>query len=132
MTKDRRYQVIADELTKISTHSKLDNSLMAAHSRGAWGFYKLFCEQGDIEYCATMLPSEDQVKKESDLLAASSMLTLRKAYYILDGKQKDEIAARIRQIYRNLPLDKSLKRKVIDQIYSELFAPSLPLSLSLA
>jgi len=89
----------------------------------------LFCEQGNIEFCATMLPNENQVTTESPLLAASSMIMLRKAYYLLEGKQKAEIAARIKQIYRTLPLDKSLKRRVIDEIYSELFAPPVPLSL---
>ncbi|MGZ3723134.1 MAG: hypothetical protein ACXVA9_09400, partial [Bdellovibrionales bacterium] len=102
--KDRRYKIIADELTKISSHTKIDQSIFAAHSRGSWGFYTLFCEQGNIEFCATMLPDENQVTTESPLLAASSMIMLRKAYYLLQGKQKDEVAARIKQIYRTLPL----------------------------
>jgi hypothetical protein len=102
---------------------------MAAHSRGSWGFYALFCEQGDVEFCTTFLPDESRVKEESPLLAASSMILLRKAFYVLKGKQKQEVADRIKQIYRDIPLDNSLKRKVIDQIYSEIFAPPTPLSL---
>ena len=129
--KDPRYKIIADELTKISVHSThlLDDSIMATHSRGAWSFYSLFCEQGNVEYCTAFLPDEDRIKIESPLLAASSMIMLRKAFYLLKGKQKEEVADRIKQIYKTTPLDSALKRKVIEQIYSELFAPPIPLSL---
>jgi hypothetical protein len=125
---DHRYKIIADELTKISAHAQLDHSVMAAHARGSWDFYKLFCQQGDLEFCPVMLPSETQVLEGTPLLASSNMLLLRRAYYSLKGKQRDEIAARIKSIYRTLPMDKGLKRKVIDEIYSELFAPAMPLS----
>lgn len=121
--KDDRYAIIARELAKITQHSPdiLNDSVVAAHSRGAWNFYKLFCEQGDIEYCVTFLPDEEQIKVQSPLLAASSMLMLRKAYSVLKGKQKEEVADRIRRIYDQTPAGPDLKRRVIEQIYSELF-----------
>src|SRR6202000_807848 len=116
---DHRYKIIADELTKISNHVShpLDSGVMAAHSRGAWKLYALFCEQGDVEFCTTFLPDQNRIEEESPLLAPSSMLTLRQASHSLTGKQKEEVAERIRQIYKTLPVDNSLKRKVIDQIY---------------
>jgi hypothetical protein len=130
--KDRRYKIIADELTKISKYTPqiLDQGIMAAHSRGAWKLYALFCEQGDVEYCTTFLPDKESIRDESPLLAASNMILLRKAYYTLKGKQKDEVAERIKQIYQSLPLDQGIKRKVIDEIYSELFKQPLALSLA--
>jgi hypothetical protein len=130
--KDPRYKIIADELSKISNHvaHPLDSGVMAAHSRGAWKLYALFCEQGDVEFCTTFLPDQNRIEEESPLLASSSMLILRHAYHALTGKQKDEVAERIRQIYKTLPLDNSLKRKMIDQIYSELFPVPLSLNIS--
>lgn len=130
MPPDPRYKIVARELNRISEHANLlDNSVMAAHSRGAWGFYSLFCEQGNVEFCTTFLPSDEQIKIESPLLAVSSMLMLRKAFYVLNGKQKAEIAERIKQLYKVTPSGGGLKRRMIEQIYSELFAAPTPLSL---
>jgi hypothetical protein len=129
--KDDRYEIVARELVKVSEHGSdlIDNSLMGAHARGAWGFYTLFCEKGDVEFCSSFLPDEEQIEIESPLLAASSMILLRKAYYVLKGKQKDEVAERIRQIYQHTPAGPGLKRQVIERIYSELFTRPVTLSL---
>jgi len=129
---DPRYKIIADELTKISNHvtHPMDRGVLAAHSRGAWKLYALFCEQGDVEFCTTFLPDQNRIEEESPLLASSSMLILRQAYHSLSGKQKDEVAERIKQIYKTLPMDNSLKRKMIDQIYSELFP--IPMSMNIS
>lgn len=123
--KDARYKKVADALKELTlkNNTPLKDSVIAYFARGDWTFYKLFCEEGDVSFCPTFLPDESRVQKESPLLAAASMLRLKKAYQVLDGKEREEVATRIKNLYREIPLAEKLQRKFIDQIYRELFGP---------
>lgn len=125
--KDARYQRVADALEILTEKSDnpLYESVIAEFSRGDWRAYQLFCEQGNTDYCSVFMPDEESVKKQSPLLAAASLLRLKNAYTVLNGKQRKEIGERIKKLYREIPVAQKLQRKFIDQIYNELFPPSL-------
>lgn len=122
--KDPRYKVISDvfEQLTLRTNDVVQKSFVTEFSRGEWRFYTIFCEQGDTQYCSTFLPDEKKVGAEPPLLAAASMMRLRKAYQVLKGEQREIAASRLKRLYKEIPRSDSLKRKFIDQIYSELFA----------
>lgn len=128
---DARYQILARELTKLTAHAPdlMNSSIPAAHARGRWSFYALFCAKGNLEFCVDFLPNAEQINVESPVLAASSLMVLRQAYHSLKGNPREQVAARIKELYLHIPMDGSLKRKVIEQIYTEIFSPSIPLSL---
>lgn len=129
--KDKRYQRVSEALEILTLKSKdpLGASVIAQFAHGDWRFYEMFCEQGNTEFCPSFLPDAASLKKESPLLAAASLLRLKKAYAVLKGKERDEVGERIKKLYREIPVAQKLQRKFIDQIYQELFQP---LSLSLA
>ncbi|MGE0762342.1 MAG: hypothetical protein AB7N80_03590 [Bdellovibrionales bacterium] len=121
--KDVRYQAFANKMRKISEKSPnpLTSSLPAAHARGAWGFYRGFCEPQNQSGCVEFLPPQDLIERQSPLLGASSMMLLRQAYFSTEGEGRNQIANRIRNLYLTTPRDQILKRQVIDKIYRELF-----------
>lgn len=127
--KDMRYQAVAAKI--LGWQSKqtnlILNSVMTEHARGAWGFYEGFCNPKNQDSCIDFLPSENQIDVQSPLIAASSMLLLRTAYFGLSGKPRDEVAARIRKVYESTKLS-GLPKKMIEQIYNELFGTPLDLS----
>ena len=120
---DPRYLKFSRAMTKVAEQSSnvLRDSLPAAHLRGAWGLYQGFCGPNNNSYCVDFLPSEDLIDRQSPLLGASSIIMLRQAYYVLDGKGREDVAHRIRNLYRKIPTSDHLKRKVISEIYQELF-----------
>jgi hypothetical protein len=124
---DPRYQVVAKVLEQLAMRPAdvIERSVVAEFSKGDWNFYTLFCEKGNTEYCSIFLPDEKRVKSEAPLLAAASMMRLRKAYQVLNGQQRDLIAARIKKLHHDIPHSDALKRKFIDQIYDELFVNPL-------
>jgi hypothetical protein len=123
--KDARYKKVAKTLSELTLRSKtpLKDSVVAEFARGDWTFYKLFCEEGDTSFCSTFLPDESRVKREAPLLAAASLMRLKKAYHVLSGEEREKVAARIRNLYREIPIEEKLTRRFIDQIYLELFGP---------
>lgn len=131
LAKDPRYIVVVKALEQLALHSKNDvqSSFIAEFSRGDWKFYTLFCEDGNTDFCSVFLPDDGQIKNEPSLLAAASILRLQKAYSVLSGPQRDLIGDRIKKLYREIPPEAALKRKFIEQIYSEMFLTSKPLSL---
>jgi hypothetical protein len=124
--KDARYKKVAKTLNELTLRSKtpLKDSVVAEFARGDWTFYKLFCEEGDTSFCSTFLPDESRVKREAPLLAAASLMRLKKAYHVLSGEEREKVAARIKNLYREIPVEEKLTRRFIDQIYLELFGPA--------
>lgn len=124
--KDARYKKVAKTLSELTLRSKtpLKDSVVAEFARGDWTFYKLFCEEGDTSFCSTFLPDESRVKREAPLLAAASLMRLKKAYHVLSGEEREKVAARIKNLYREIPVEEKLTRQFIDQIYLELFGPA--------
>jgi hypothetical protein len=130
--KDTRYKDVAAFLEKFTLQSEdaANRSVVTEYAKGDWGFYVLFCEQGDTSFCTDFLPDENQVKADPPLLAAASILRLRKAYQVLRGKDRETVAKKIKTLYREIPRHDHLQRKFIDQIYNELFPTAIPLSMA--
>lgn len=124
--KNSKHQAIAKDLEELSL--KGDRTALQ-FANGDWQFYKLFCEEGNVAHCATMVPTEDLIEKQAPLIAAGSLLHLRQAYLVLNGQQKEQIAQRIRNLYDRIPKQAKVQRKFIDQIYAELFGPQIPLGM---
>jgi hypothetical protein len=133
LTKDPRYKVVSHVLEELAMHASdgVQRSFVTEFSQGDWRFYTLFCEQGNTEFCSIFLPDESKVSAEAPLLAAASMLRLRKAYQVLKGEQRELVAQRLKNLYRDIPRSSALKRKFIEQIYNELFPAPIPLSMAL-
>ncbi|MGE3682611.1 MAG: hypothetical protein AB7G93_12870 [Bdellovibrionales bacterium] len=130
LAKDKRYELVAKALERLALRAPdvVQSSFLTEFSRGDWRFYTLFCEQGNTEFCSVFLPDANKVTGEPPLLAAASMMRLRKAYQVLKGEQREHVALRLKQLYRDIPASSSLKRRVIEQIYDELFRGETPLS----
>ncbi len=99
----------------------VQDSFLSQYSKGTWGTYTLFCNPQSSEFCTLFLPDEKQVMKESALIGSSSMILLRTAYLKLSGEDRKLVEDRIRNLYQSISTNDPLKRKVIDQIYQELF-----------
>ena len=129
--KDPRYQIVAQVMEQLAMHAKdgVQRSFVTEFSRGDWRFYTLFCEQGNTEFCSRFLPDEHKVSSEPPLLAAASMMRLRKAYQVLKGEQRELVAKRIKNLYRDIPQSDLLRRKFIEEIYGELFQNQIPLGM---
>jgi hypothetical protein len=125
--KDARYKNVESLITRLTLRSNdvLRESVVAAFAAGDWEFYKMFCEQGDTSGCKDFMPDEKFVKGERPLLAAASMVRLKKAFHALKGKDQEIVAQRIKNLYRDIPESQALQRKFIDQIYNELFGMKL-------
>lgn len=130
--KDPRYLIVAKALEDLMLRqpSAIQESFISEFSRGDWRFYTLFCEQGDTEYCSRFLPEKEMVKAQSPLIAAASMLRLRKAFTVLKGEQKEQVAQRLKDLYRDIPASDRLKRKFIEEIHRELFPIQLGMEIT--
>lgn len=130
LPKTSEYAEVEKVLTQLAQQSNdvLRNSFVSEFSKGDWSFYTLFCEEGNTSYCSDFLPDAQRVKGEPPLLAAASMLRLRKAYTVLKGSQQDLIASRLKKLYREIPKEDVLRRKFIDQIYEDLFENQIPMT----
>ena len=124
---DPRFLKVAKRLQDLALKSSdlLRDSALAEFSKGEWTFFELWGEN-----CFEFLPLEKRIYSEVPLMAASSMMHLQKAYFLFKGKRKKQIARRIKKLYKEIPQDQVLQRRVIDQIYKELFGPAIPLRLS--
>jgi hypothetical protein len=105
----------------------IHESFLTDYAQGTWGFYDLFCQAPNKEFCTTFLPDEKQVLRESELIGSSSMILLREAYLKLQGQDKKFVETRIKKLYIQISKRDPLKRKVIEQIYQELFGVKIPL-----
>lgn len=125
LTKDARYRRLTEKLEELTlkTPDPVYQSVIAEFARGDWEFYKLFCEQGDTSFCTDFLPDEKSVKEDKPLLAAASLLRLKNAFHVLKGKEREKVAARLKNLFKEIPAENKLQRKFIDEIYKELFAP---------
>lgn len=121
-----KHKEMAQMLEKLSLSGDMTVQKFAA---GDWQFYKLFCEEGDVQHCALMIPDEERVRKASPLLAAGSILHLRQAYLSLAGAQKEQVAERIKNLYSSIPKSAKIQRRFIEKVYAELFGTQIPLSL---
>ncbi|MGZ5279881.1 MAG: hypothetical protein ACXWC9_08065, partial [Pseudobdellovibrionaceae bacterium] len=128
---DAQTKQAADRLHKnaLSASDVVHESFLSEFTQGTWGFYNLFCKPKNQEFCTLFLPDESQVKKESALLGSSSLILLRTAYLELKGSDRKLIESRIRNLYLSISKEDVLKRKVIEQIYQELFTIKVPLAL---
>jgi hypothetical protein len=119
---DPRYKQLNKILLKSTLQSGdlLNQSWISRYAKGSWGLYEGFCNLSNNDDCKYFVPDEKLIGNQSDLLAASSMLLLRSAYYSVDGKSRSDIAARIKTLYRITPKSNELQRRVIEAIYSEM------------
>lgn len=128
---DQRYATVSRLLKRLTELNKdpVHTSLLEAHARGEWGLYKLFCEQGSVEYCSEFLPDEKLIGKMNSMTGASSMILLKVAYLKLRGPQQNKVAERLRNLYRTIGNEDQLKRRVIEDIYRELFSAPMPVGM---
>ncbi len=128
---DQRYKQVSDLLLKMAEYSKDPAHLLMleAHSKGEWGLYALMCEKGSTAYCSDFLPDIKHISKQTPLVAASSMLLLKTAYFKLNGPQQRKVFERIRELYRTIDKEDTLKRRVIDSIYNEVLPSAPPLGM---
>ena len=131
LPQDDRFKKVSEILARLTLKEEniTQSSVLAEFAQGEWGFYSP-CDRKKNKACPIFLPDEKDIKDGAPLIAAASMMHLQKAYLALDGKEKREVEKRIKNLYRNIPRDSRLKRKVIDEIYAELFSPKIPLKLS--
>ena len=128
---DQRYKQVSDLLLKMAEYSKDPAHLLMleAHSKGEWGLYALMCEKGSTAYCSDFLPDTKRITKQAPLVAASSMLLLKTAYFKLNGSQQRKVFERIRELYRSIDKEDTLKRRMIDSIYNEVLPSAPPLGM---
>ena len=110
----------------------LKQSELTAFADADWGDYQNFC-QGSVSenMCLELLPDAGHIRAQSEMLGASSLLVLRHAYRQFSGKNKKQVATLIARLYRDIPREDRLKRRVIEEIYLEIF-PSSRLQLKLS
>lgn len=128
---DDRYKQVSDLLVKMAEYSKdpAHMLMLEAHSKGEWGLYSLMCEKGSTEYCSDFLPEAGKISAQPPLIAASSMLLLKTAYFKLSGEQQRKVGQRIRSLYESIDKNDVLKRRVIESIYKDVFPAWQPLGL---
>jgi hypothetical protein len=125
LKKDFRYDLVTKRLEQNPAFA------VEQFAKGDWDFYRLFCEKGDVSFCADFVPDEHNVKDDQPLLAAASILKLRQAYLVLKGEQRQVIAQRIRNLHKTIPAQDKIKRRFIDQVFQELFGPEIiPLGMA--
>jgi hypothetical protein len=131
LPQDSRYQKVSDLLLKMTVKSPdvINQSLLTLFAAGEWGFFSP-CEGTGYKKCPIFLPEEKDIRNQSPIIAAASMLHLQKAYLNLEGKEKKEAKDRIMSLYLNTPENAPLQREVIKRIYLQLFSTSIPLSQS--
>jgi hypothetical protein len=112
----------------LATADVVHESFLTEYARGTWSFYDLFCKPQNADSCTLFLPDEEQIKKQSSLLGSSSLILLRTAYLGLQGENQKQVETRLRNLYASIPQNDLLKRKVIEQIYQELFGIKVPLA----
>jgi len=127
---DPRFGKVAEILSRLTLKSDdiIKRSLITLFAKGEWGFYSP-CDTKKDNRCPIFLPEEEHVKNQPPLIAASLMIHLKDAYFLLKGKEKQEVATRIKNLYRSIPENSPIKLQDIDEIYFEIFAPRVHLSL---
>ncbi len=126
----RTYDIVFNSLLnqQLESTSLLTKSEIADFASGKWVEYVNFC-QGSVtqELCSQLLPSNERIKEQNEMLGATSMLVLKNAYHHFPGDTKKQAAQQIRKLYKETPRDSILKRRVIDQIYKEIQQPQMEL-----
>jgi hypothetical protein len=131
LPKDERFKKVSEIIARLTLKEEnvTQSSVLAEFAQGEWGFYSP-CDRKKNKACPIFLPEEKDIKDGAPLIAAASMIHLQKAYLALEGKEKREVEKRIKNLYRNISAKDLLKRRVINEIYAELFAPKPRLKLS--
>jgi len=126
----RSYDLVLKKLItqQISRKDLLKNSELSIYAMAQWEEYQPFCKgitaEGD---CVELLPDSHKIREQSELLGASSMMVLRSAYKQFSGQTKRRVEELIVRLYREIPKEQYLKRKVIEQIYQEMKQPRIDL-----
>lgn len=121
--KNRSYEIVMNSLINQQFESKnlLTKSEIADFASGKWVEYVNFCKGSVTEsLCSELLPSNESIKGQSEMLGATSMLVLKNAYHHFSGDTKKQVAKQILKLYQETSNDSPLKRRVIDQIYKEI------------
>ncbi|WP_413943794.1 hypothetical protein [Bdellovibrio sp. HCB-162] len=126
----RNYDIVFNSLInqQFESQALLTKSEIAEFASGKWVEYVNFCKGSVTEaLCGELLPTNDRIKEQNELLGATSMLVLKSAYHQFSGDTKKHIAAQIVKLYKETSNDSPLKRRVIDQIYREIQEPKVEL-----
>jgi hypothetical protein len=121
--KNNRYHIIYNSLInqQIASGALLSKSEIADLASGKWGEYVEFCKGSVTDsLCSELLPTTQKIKDQNELLGATSMIILKNAYNHFSGPTKMKIARQIETLYKETANESFLKRRVIDQIYSEI------------
>jgi len=128
--KDRRYDIVFNSLLnqQLESQALLSKSEIAEFASGKWVEYVNFCKGSVTEaLCKELLPTNERIQAQNELLGATSMLVLKSAYHHFSGDVKTQIAEQISKLYKETSRQSPLKRKVIDQIYREIQQPPVEL-----
>ncbi|KHD90063.1 MAG: hypothetical protein OM95_00655 [Bdellovibrio sp. ArHS] len=113
------YQSLINQ--QLEQSALLTKSEIADFAQGKWQEYIDFCKGSVTELlCSELLPSNDRIQLQNEMLGATSMLVLKSAYHQFSGETKKKIHQQITKLYRETSKNSPLKRRVIDQIYQEI------------
>jgi hypothetical protein len=119
----KNYELALQQLIghQINRQDLLKNSELSVYAMLQWEEYQPFCKGVTAESeCVELLPDSAKIREQSELLGSTSMMTLLSAYKQFSGSTKQRVADLITKLYREIPKDQPLKRKVIEQIYREM------------
>ena len=129
----RSHDVIFESLVnqQLQAGQVLTKSEIADVASGKWVEYLNFCQGSVTEaLCSDLLPSSERIKGENEMLGATSMVLLKKAYDQFSGVTKKKLRRQLLSLYKETSRNSPLKRRVIDQIYREITQPKLELRKS--
>lgn len=128
--KMRKHEIIYESLfnQQLSSGDILTKSEVAALASGKWMEYIKFC-RGTVteELCKELLPTNEHIKQQNELLGATSMLVLKSAYLHFSGDAKNQVLAQIKRLYQETSRSSVIKRRVIEEIYKDLQNPLIEL-----
>lgn len=128
--KDKNYDIVFQSLInqQLEQSELLTKSEIADFAKGKWQEYIDFCKGSVTELlCSELLPTNDRIKLQNEMLGATSMLVLKSAYHQFSGETKKRIHQQITKLYRETSKESPLKRRVIEQIYREINKPAIEL-----
>ncbi len=119
----RAHEIIYELLINQQLQSQeiLSKSEIADLASGKWLEYVNFCKGSVTEtLCRELLPTNERIKEQNELLGATSMLVLKSAYHHFSGDVKKQVLAQIKKLYKETSPESPVKRRVIEQIYQEI------------
>ncbi|WP_413570489.1 hypothetical protein ACLWBD_07915 [Bdellovibrio sp. HCB117] len=128
--KNRAHDIVFQSLInqQLEQSDLLTKSEISDFAQGKWQEYIDFCKGSVTELlCSELLPTNDRIKVQNEMLGATSMLVLKSAYHQFSGETKRKIHQQITKLYRETSKESPLKRRVIEQIYREINKPSIEL-----